>query len=199
MELHDFERDELATLPWMADTMDVCDLDAGFNSFVQNASANANIAMLYLSKAAEFETLVPTALQGTDAWVLWLPHLDAPEIDALGRTSPLVVHSRKANSRQRDVRLAWQTPSWCFTVFEDSVLASMRNAYEDGHVTVVVANANRVAVRAVRIDEDFAVELAMGGSRQQLDANSLGAFDREGRFVVPLMPRTYRSKRLQPN
>ena len=45
MELHDFERDELATLPWMADTMDVCDLDAGFSAFVQHASANADIPM----------------------------------------------------------------------------------------------------------------------------------------------------------
>lgn len=195
MELFDFERDELATLPWKADAADVCDLDAGFNAFVQYASNRAADPTLYVTKASNFETLVPTALRRFDAWVLWLPHLDSAEIDALGVQMPSAVHLREVNLRPLDVCLAWQAPLWCFTVVEESMLPSIRSAREDGYVAVIVANAERVAVRALRIDQDFVVELAIGGSKLRRDATS-PCLDMEGRFVMALKPETYRTKRL---
>ena len=99
MELFEFERDELATLPWEAEAEDVCDLDAGFNAFLQHASNRAADPTLYVTKASTFETLVPKALHRFDAWVLWLPHLDSADIDALGGQLPSAVHLRELNLR----------------------------------------------------------------------------------------------------
>jgi hypothetical protein len=195
MELRDFERDELATLPWTADTADVRDLDAGFNAFVQHASRHAPDPTLYVTSAANFGTLVPATLHDTDAWVLWLPHLDAIEIDALAHQTPCAIHLRELLKQPCDLCLAWQTPMWCFTVFEETVLPSIRRAREDGYITVIVANDSRVAVRALRIDEDFVFDLAMGSSMLRLDETS-PCLDMDGRLVMALKPNTYRTRRL---
>ena len=191
MELRELERDELATLPWMADTCDVCDLDAGFDAFVHHARVHAADPTLYVTDAANFGALVPAALQRTLAWVLWLPHLDTSEIDALGAQSPSTVHLRKLPLRPDDICLAWQTPLWCFTAFRESLFPSIRNALQGGYITVIVANAERVAVRALRIDEDFVAEVAIGGSRLRLDP-TCPCLDQNGRLVIALKPDIYR-------
>ena len=99
MELCDFDRDELATLPWTADTEDVRDLDPGFSAFVQHANTQAGDPTLFVTQAAPFGPLVPATLRETDAWVVWLPHLQAAEIDALSRQAPCVIHRREVNLR----------------------------------------------------------------------------------------------------
>lgn len=193
MKIHHAELSSLGgSLPWQVDADDARELDAGFERFVEQANARAAIPSLYVTKAAHFPTLVPEALQGGDAWVLWLPHLDPMEIDDLARQLPTALHSP---TRTRDVRLAWRTALWCFMAYEGSISTSVGDAYKHGYVTVVVANATRVAVNAVRVDDDFVVELLMGGRVLRRDYDNFDA-DSEGRLLIELKPETYRPKRV---
>ena len=191
MKIHHAElRSLTGSLPWKVDADDARELDAGFDKFVEQASARLAVPSLYVTKAAHFPTLVPEAFQGGDAWVLWLPHLDPMEIDDLARQLPTTLHSP---TRTRDVRLAWRTALWCFMAYESSVSTSVGDAYKLGYVTVIIANATRVAVNAVRVDDDLVVELLMGGQALRRDPDNCDA-DSEGRLLIELRPEPYRPK-----
>ena len=191
MKIHHAELRGLSgSLPWKVDADDARELDAGFDKFVEQASARVAVPSLYVTKAAYFPTLVPEALQGGHAWVLWLPHLDPIEIEELAQQVPIALHSP---TRTRDVRLAWRTALWCVMAYEASVIASAGDAYKHGYVTVIIANATRVAVNAVRVDDDFVVELLMGGQTLRRDPDNFDA-DSEGRLLIELKPEPYRPK-----
>ena len=182
-------RSLVASLPWKVDADDARDLDAGFDAFADKANARDAIPSLYVTSASHFSTLVPASMQDGDAWVLWLPHLDPFEIEELAHKSPTILHDEV--SRERDVRLGWCTALWCFMAYEATVLASLRKAHKLGYVTVIFANNSRVALNAVRVDDDFVVELVTGGIALQRDTDNIGA-DADGRLMFELKPEPYK-------
>jgi hypothetical protein len=181
----------LASLPWKVDADDARELDEGFNAFVQQASTRAAVPSLYVTRASQFRALVPASLQNGDVWVLWLPQIDPLEIEGLVEQAPVVMFG---HSETRDVRLAWKTGLWCFMAYEEILMASLRDAYELGYVTVIVANASRVAVSAIQVDDEFIGDLLMGGSELQLDPENTDV-DSEGRILIDLRPQTHRPMR----
>lgn len=171
---------DLRSLPFVVDTSDVVDLDEEFSLLVLKAQSDLDGPTVIETSARNFDVMVPKALQRSPMWVLWLPEKFSAGLEDLAAKTPSVWELSSVDLLKRRATIEWANTTHRICVDVLSVDASLSwAASNDAHIVIALVTASRTALCALRVDEEFILDLQLRGTRCDYNYRPVREFDEE--------------------
>ncbi len=159
-----FGRD-INALNFPVDAREVADLDEDFAEMLALAKTSLSRPALIETSASHFQVLIPASLRHCPMWVVWLGKEFADELTSICHTEPVIWEKTSIDLQRRSSTLEWQSREHTFCARADRLCDSVNNQYPFGSIVIAFMTSNQIALRSLRVDEEFVMDLQLRGTR----------------------------------